>query len=89
LTADILTLDDFRRDDAGSAKIPTSECERLVHIGAIAIRDIASPLPKDWGEFWKASDHWWPRQAIATGPTAESWRRALSSLQSKVSTFVT
>jgi hypothetical protein len=84
LTADILTLDDFRRDDAGPAKIPTSECEH--HSPFVTLPD---PLPKDWGQFWKAGDFWWRRQATATGPSPESWRRALISLRSKVSTLVT
>ena len=70
MTADIVTLDDFRRDDAG-AKVPTSSCERYSHTLFVTLPD---PLPKDWAEFWKATDFWWRRQAIATRPSPENWR---------------
>ena len=43
--ADILTLDDFRRDDAGTAKVPTSNCEHHSHTLFVTLPD---PLPKDW-----------------------------------------
>jgi hypothetical protein len=69
--ADILTLDDFRRDDAGTAKVPTSNCEHHSHTLFVTLPD---PLPKDWGEFWKATDFWFRRQAIATRPSPENWR---------------
>lgn len=59
MTADILTLDDFRRGGAGPAKTPTPECE--YHSHALNLPD---PFPKDWGEFWKAGDFWWRWQAI-------------------------
>ena len=84
--ADIVTLDDFRRDDAGPAKVPTSNREHHSHTSFVTLPD---PVPKDWGEFWRVSVFWSRRQATATGPSPESWRRALISLQSKVSTFVT
>ena len=69
--ADILTLDDFRRDDAGTAKVPTSNCEHHSYTLFVTLPD---PLPKDWGEFWKATDFWFRRQAIATRPSPENWR---------------
>jgi hypothetical protein len=82
LTADILTLDDFRRGDGGPARNPRSEREGQSHTLWLTLPD---PLPKDWSQFWKANDFWFRRQALATGPSPESWRQALVSLRSKVS----
>jgi hypothetical protein len=68
VTADIVMLEDFRRDDAG-AKVSTSSCEH--HSLFVTLPD---PLPKDWAEFWKATDFWWRQQAIATRPSPENRR---------------
>jgi hypothetical protein len=66
MTADIITLDDFRRDDVGRAKIPTSRCEDHVDtFWQSPYATLPDPLPKDWGEFWKVSDFWWRRQVTA------------------------
>ena len=74
--ADILTLDDFRRNDAGRAKIPASKKYELhARISwQSPFVTLPDPLPKDWGEFWKATDLWWQQQAIAARPLPESWR---------------
>ena len=71
MTAEIVTLDDFRRHDAGSAKVPASNRE---HHSRTLFVTSPDPLPKDWGEFWKAANFWWRRQAIATRPSPENWR---------------
>ena len=63
--ADIVTLDDFRRD------IPTSNREHHSHTFFVTLPD---PLPKDWAEFWNVTDFWWRPQAIATRPSPETWR---------------
>ena len=83
--ADIVTLDDFRRDDAGPAKVPTSNREHHSHTFFVTLPDslphdwgesvtLPDPVPKDWGEFWKVTDSWWRRHAIATRPSPENWR---------------
>lgn len=71
MTGDIVNLDDFRRNDAGPAKIATSNSEHHSHTLFVTLPD---PLPKDWGEFWKATDFWWRPQTISTRPSPESWR---------------
>ena len=74
MTADILTLDDFRRDDAGPAKIPASKCEHHSQtFWQSSFVTLPDPHPKDWGEFWKVTDLWWRRQAI---PTVCYWGRS-------------
>jgi hypothetical protein len=76
MTGKILTLNDFRRDDAGPAKISTSKYEHHTQtLGRLPFVTLPDPLPKDWGEFWRASAFWSRRQATATGPSPESWRR--------------
>ena len=64
--ADILTLNDFRRNDAARAKIPASEkYERRSHLSRQSpFVTLPDPLPKAWGEFWKASDMWWRRGPV-------------------------
>ena len=67
MTGDIITLDDFRRDAAGPAKIPTSNYEdHSDTFWQSPFVTLPDPLPKDWGEFWKVTDSWWRRQAVAT-----------------------
>jgi hypothetical protein len=85
MTGDIVRLDDFRRHDAGPAKIATSNSEHHAHTLFVTLLDplpngwgefvmLPSPLPKDWGEFWKATDFWWRPQTMATRPSPENWR---------------
>jgi hypothetical protein len=67
MTGDIITLDDFRRDAAKPARISTSNYDD--HSDALwqsSFVTLPDPLPKNWGEFWKVTDSWWRRQAIAT-----------------------
>ena len=69
MTGDIITLDDFRRDAAKPARIPTSNYEdHSDTFWQSPFVPLPDPLPKDWGEFWKVSvsDSWWRRQTIAT-----------------------
>jgi hypothetical protein len=81
MTADIFTLDDFRRDHVGPARIPASHREH--HARAFwqsPFETLPDPRPRDWGEFWKAGDFWWRRRVTSTGPSPECWRRALDLL---------
>jgi hypothetical protein len=65
MTGDIITLDDFRRDVAKPAKVPTSNYEdHSDTFWQSPFVTLPDPLPKDWGAFWKVSDFWWRRQAI-------------------------
>ena len=84
--ADILTLNDFRRDDAKRAKISAPKFEHHSHTyGRSPFVTFPDPLPRDWGEFWKASDFWW-RPGPANIPTSE--RSELHSLTLWRSPFV-
>ena len=64
--ADILTLNDFRRNDAARAKGPTSK--QYEHHAQISWQSpfvtSPDPLPNDWGRFWKAGDLWWRRGPV-------------------------
>jgi hypothetical protein len=71
MTADIVTLDNFRRNGSDAAEIPKSKREP-------PFVTFPDPLPKDWGKFWKASHLWWQREISTTAPSPESWRRALT-----------
>ena len=81
MTGKIFTLDDFRRGDAERAKISASGHEHHAQkyptqtSGRSPFVTLADPFPKEWGEFWRASDFWSRRQATDIGPTPESWRK--------------
>ena len=85
MTGDIITLDDFRRNDAGPAKVSTSNCEYHSPTTFVTLPDplpndgsefvtLPDPIPKNWSEYWKVTDFWWRRRAIATRPSPENWR---------------
>jgi hypothetical protein len=94
MTAKIITLDDFRRNEAGPAKIPTSKYEHHSHtLLRSPFVTLPDPLPKDWGEFWKVSDFWSLPSPFVTlpDPLPKDWSEfcEVSDFWSLPSPFVT